>query len=144
MIDKFNIRTYGILLKEGKILLSFEKIGDRNVIKLPGGGVEFGEGTVDAIKRELAEELNIETFEITHHYTTDFFIQSSFRSNEQVIAIYYLVTGHFPDQFVTHQQENSFGSLSTSSFKWTMLSNDLLDVLSFETDKTAVRILLDQ
>jgi ADP-ribose pyrophosphatase YjhB (NUDIX family) len=57
--------------------------------KFPGGGLEFGEGTRDCLKRELREELGIETEIGDHIYTTDFFQMSAFRPDDQIISIYY-------------------------------------------------------
>lgn len=91
MDKKFNIRVYGILIHpENKVLLSFEHYKHHVFTKFPGGGLEYGEGTLDAIKREFREELGIEPFNIRHFYTTDFFQQSAF-NDSQVISIYYLV-----------------------------------------------------
>lgn len=87
----FNVRIYGILIQHGKILLCEEYIRELKVIKFPGGGLEFGEGTVDCLKREFREELGIQIKNIQHFYTTDFFVESIFRATDQVISIYYLV-----------------------------------------------------
>jgi 8-oxo-dGTP diphosphatase len=89
--SKFNLRVYGILIHEGAILVSDEYIKKNKITKLPGGGLEFGEGTKDCLAREFKEELNLD-IEITEHfYTTDFFVTSSFDTNSQVISIYYFV-----------------------------------------------------
>jgi 8-oxo-dGTP diphosphatase len=89
----FNVRVYGILFNQEKnaILISDEKYHNVAMTKFVGGGLEYGEGTLDALKREFKEELAIE-IEITQHfYTTDFFVTSAFKKDSQVIAIYYLV-----------------------------------------------------
>ena len=87
----FNIRVYGILINENKILLVEESVRDKRILKFPGGGLEFGEGLVDCLRREFIEELQTEVFNIRHFYTTDFFVQSFLDPNHQVISIYYLV-----------------------------------------------------
>lgn len=86
----FNIRVYGILINEhNEILVSDEYIRDGYYTKFPGGGLEFGEGTRDCLKRELKEELGIETEIGEHLYTTDFFQLSAFHPGHQIISIYY-------------------------------------------------------
>ncbi|MBC7696459.1 MAG: NUDIX domain-containing protein [Burkholderiales bacterium] len=93
----FNVRVYGILIHDNKVLVSDEHIKGMNITKLPGGGLEFGEGTIDCVIREFKEELGLDIEVISHFYTTDFFVNSAFSVNNQVIGIYYLVktTHHF-------------------------------------------------
>jgi 8-oxo-dGTP diphosphatase len=89
----FNVRVYGILLNETKtaILVSDEKHHNRHITKFVGGGLEFGEGTKEAVKREFSEELDIQVNVLEHFYTTDFFVSSAFNDDSQVISIYYWV-----------------------------------------------------
>ena len=88
-ITAFNVRTYALIIEKGKILLSNELINGKEIIKFPGGGVEFGEGIVDALKREAKEEMNSRLENIKHFYTTDFFQKSQFKNTDQLISIYY-------------------------------------------------------
>ncbi len=89
---RFNVRVYGIWInRRGDVLLSEEQIEGRRLLKFPGGGLEFGEGLVDALKREWREETELEPEIIRHYYTTDFFQASAFNEREQVISVYYLV-----------------------------------------------------
>jgi 8-oxo-dGTP diphosphatase len=91
-MSSFNIRVYGILLNEKKqVLVSDELIRGNYYTKFPGGGLHFGEGTRDCLKRELKEELGIDTEIGPHIYTTDFFQLSAFRPDQQIISIYYAV-----------------------------------------------------
>ena len=86
----FNIRGYGILINDKKqVLVSDEYIRGNYYTKFPGGGLEFGEGTRDCLKRELKEELNIESEIGDHIYTTDYFQLSAFNPEHQIISIYY-------------------------------------------------------
>ena len=59
-MNKFNVRVYGIWIKNEKILLSHENIDGFEMIKFPGGGLEYGEGALDCLKREFKEELDVE------------------------------------------------------------------------------------
>ena len=91
-MEQFNVRVYGILINEKKqVLVADEFIRDKYYTKFPGGGLEFGEGTRDCLKREFMEELNLKIEVSDHLYTTDFFQESAFRPGDQIISIYYLV-----------------------------------------------------
>jgi 8-oxo-dGTP diphosphatase len=86
----FNLRVYGILLGENKkILVSDEFIRGNYYTKFPGGGLEFGEGTRDCLKREFKEEMDLDVKITGHIYTTDFFQMSAFNPEHQIISIYY-------------------------------------------------------
>jgi ADP-ribose pyrophosphatase YjhB (NUDIX family) len=86
----FNIRVYGILVGENKqVLVSDELIRGDYITKFPGGGLEFGEGTRDCLKREFMEEMDLQIRVGDHIYTTDYFQMSAFNPAHQIISIYY-------------------------------------------------------
>lgn len=88
----FNVRVYGIMMNEQKqVLVTDEYIRGGYYTKFPGGGLEFGEGTLQCVVREFQEELGLEVEVVEHIYTTDFFQLSAFGDNSQIISIYYLV-----------------------------------------------------
>jgi len=99
MITRFNLRVYAIIIRGDEILLADESINDFSFTKFPGGGVELGEGIMEALKRELMEEGEIIVNEAEHLYTTDFFQPSAFNPAEQIISVYYLVKAdiHWPE-----------------------------------------------
>ncbi|MCW3076998.1 MAG: hydrolase [Bacteroidetes bacterium] len=101
MTKRFNVRIYGILIKNNKVLVSDEFIKGHHITKFPGGGLEFGEGSKDCVLREFKEELDLDIQVQDHFYTTDFFVHSAFDTNSQVISIYYLVTTEQPLSFKT-------------------------------------------
>jgi len=89
---RFNIRVYGILINDQKqVLVSDELIRGKFYTKFPGGGLEYGEGTRDCLKREFLEEMNLKVEVAEHLYTTDHFQQSAFHPDHQIISIYYKV-----------------------------------------------------
>ncbi|MEO5996924.1 MAG: NUDIX domain-containing protein [Chitinophagaceae bacterium] len=93
----FNVRVYGILLGENNsVLVSDEYIRGEYYTKFPGGGLEFGEGTRDCLKREFKEEMNLEVMITDHIYTTDFFQLSAFNPEHQIISIYYFAKAMEP------------------------------------------------
>lgn len=91
-MSQFNIRVYGVLIDENKsVLVSDEYIRGGYYTKFPGGGLEFGEGTRDCLKREFMEEMQLQVEVGEHLYTTDFFQLSAFNPGHQIVSIYYYV-----------------------------------------------------
>ncbi|HWZ14047.1 MAG TPA: NUDIX hydrolase [Mucilaginibacter sp.] len=87
----FNVRVYGLLINDqNEVLISDEQEYGIRFTKFPGGGLEFGEGLIDGLKREFVEECNVEVEILEHFYTTDFFVKSAFNES-QVVSVYYRV-----------------------------------------------------
>ena len=90
MIDKINVRVYATIVKDNKVLVLHEEYVGEQLMKFPGGGLEFGESVLECVQRELDEELNIKVKNIEHLYTQEDFLVSKFRNSEQLLTIYYL------------------------------------------------------
>jgi len=127
MDKRFNVRVYGIWLHEGKVLVNDELIRGQHVIKFPGGGLDWGEGTIDCLKREWKEELDIDIDVVRHFYTTDFF-QASAYDNSQVISIYYLVRGEVPAVFINR--------VENEQTQWIDVTSVSADTFTLPIDKT--------
>ncbi len=57
-INRYIIRVYALILNlNNDILISDEYQLDMRMTKFPGGGMHFGEGPVDCLKREAVEEM---------------------------------------------------------------------------------------
>ena len=126
MTKRFNIRVYGILIEDGKLLINEEIIKGRHIIKLPGGGLDWGEGTIDCLKRDWKEELDIDIELLSHFYTTDFFQVSAY-DEAQIISIYYVVSGFVPEVIVNHvPNERTY---------WVPLSEVSADTFTLPIDK---------
>ena len=86
----FNLRVYGILINsQRQVLVSDELIRGSYITKFPGGGLEFGEGTRDCLRREFQEEMKLKVETGDHIYTTDYFQISAFNPEHQIISVYY-------------------------------------------------------
>lgn len=132
---KFNIRVYGILVRNGRLLVNEEKIFDRAVIKFPGGGLHLGEGIIDCLKREWKEELSLEIAVLEHFYTTDFFQVSAF-DDSQVISIYYKIdVAELPDSIVNNEpNERAY---------WMALEDITESTFTLPIDKVVGEMLMD-
>jgi len=118
---RFNVRVYGIWIADSKVLVSDELIRNTPITKFPGGGLEFGEGTIEGLKREFREEMNVEVSVIRHYYTTDFYVPSAF-DNSQVISIYYLVQPLLPLTMSTKDIPHQYSEGQRQSFRWIHLN----------------------
>ncbi len=132
----FNVRVYGALVNCGRILLSDESYSGISFTKLPGGGLEFGEGTAECIVRELAEETGLKVEVVQHLYTTDFFQASAFNKDHQVISIYYqieVVSAVLPDKIESLEEDQTF--------RWQKLDELSESDFTFPIDKQIVPLL---
>ena len=57
----FHYRVVGVIVKDDKYLV--QNIGGKDYYVLPGGHVNIGETSIDAIRREIREEVGIEVEE---------------------------------------------------------------------------------
>lgn len=142
--NRLVVRVYALIVNEkNEVLLSDEFVLDTAMTKFPGGGLEFGEGTVDCLKREAVEEFGQEIEVIRHFYTTDFFQRSQFHSNTQLISIYYLAKFIAPIRFKISDHpfdfpENVNGS---QSFRWRSIEEMTAQELTFPIDRVVAENL---
>lgn len=144
MAKKFNVRVYGILINEhNEVLVSDEFEYGIEFSKFPGGGLEFGEGTIDGLKREFMEECGCEIDVLDHFYTTDFFQESMFGSG-QLISIYYLVRNSSPLAVRVSEKPFDFAERveMSQSFRWLPLHKISPEDMTFPIDKHVVSMLL--
>lgn len=144
MKHNFTIRVYGLCIdKNNHILLSDERIGKFQFTKFPGGGLEYGEGTIQALQREWREELNVDILVLEHFYTTDFFQASAFHKDVQVVSIYYKVKLQNENQLKITDKKYDFDFISNEETKVRWLDLQLLTTqeLTFPIDQHVVTML---
>jgi 8-oxo-dGTP diphosphatase len=115
MINNFNIRVYGVCIREGKLLTLNESFMGKEVVKLPGGGLEFGEGTIACLKREFKEELGVEITVKDSFYIQETFVPSLVKDNRQIVMLYFLVQINNPNKLVILDS-------SIKSYNWVSIS----------------------
>jgi len=143
-INHFNIRVYGIIVNENnEVLLTDEYLLDQKMTKFPGGGLNFGEGPADCMKREAMEEFGQEIEIINHFYTTDFYQKSFFHKDHQIISIYYLI--RFKDNIKFKISTKPFDfpepKNGNQSFRWIKIKNLPDDNLTFPIDRHVGKLL---
>jgi len=146
-VDKFTIRVYGIVINNKKeVLLTDEfRLGMR-MTKFPGGGLEFGEGTVECLRREFREETGQEINIQRHYYTTDFFQQTLHLPVPlQIISIYYLAGLERPEKLTTTDKKFDFEDVDgAQTFRWEKLATLKAGEFTFPIDKVVLKMLQEE
>jgi len=142
----FNVRVYGLLINDrNEVLISDEQEFGKRFSKFPGGGLEYGEGLIDGLKREFMEECNMDIEVREHFYTTDFFVKSIF-NEAQLISVYYLVNNVKPVELVIKSEPFDFdgGGDVLQSFRWVGVKDLKKNDLTFPVDQYVVELLHQQ
>ena len=148
---RFNIRVYGVLINEQKqVLVADELIRGKQYTKFPGGGLEYGEGTRDCLRREFLEEMYLKVEVGEHLYTTDYFQESAFHPDHQIISIYYMVKPLEPISVRLSTTAFDFDELQmnaynqkneTESFRFIDWNDFSEESMTLPIDKIVARIL---
>ncbi len=141
-----NLRVYGVIVdKQFKVLVSDEYHLDMYMTKFPGGAMEFGEGTVDCLKREIIEEIGEEIEIVDHLYTTDFFQTVLFNDKMQLVNIYYLARFVDEGSVICTDKKYDFDPVNGSqSFRWIDFNDLNQDIFTLPIDKKVVEIIREK
>jgi 8-oxo-dGTP diphosphatase len=139
----FTIRVYGICRHKNKVLVTDEFIDSQYVTKFPGGGLEWGEGTRDCLIREMMEETGEQIEVLDHIYTTDFFLQSVFNPEKQVVSIYYNFRFLNPTKFPIKEKPFDFQELIPDAqiFRWIDLDSLREENFTLPVEKMMVKYI---
>lgn len=141
MVTRFNLRVYGIVINDqDEVLISHERRNGFEFTKFPGGGLELGEGILDALKREFLEELAVPVESARLFYVNEFYQSSVFKAEDQIISFYYLVTLN-SNKINVMLKNRPVGSLDSSDFEcveWHALTDLIPDNMTFPIDKIVV------
>jgi len=144
----FIIRVYGIVVNsKNEVLITDEFHLGMKMTKFPGGGLHFGEGLLDCLKREFKEECNDQEIKILKHfYTTDYFQKALFYKNHQLISIYYLVDLVPPLKFRISEKPFDFEEIKdgNQSFRWKNIIEMDENEFTFPIDRLVVKILKEK
>ncbi len=142
---QFNVRVYGLLINDAQeVLISDEQEYGIQFTKFPGGGLEYGEGLTEGLKREFVEECNVDVEVINHFYTTDFFVKSAF-NDSQIVSVYYVVKNVSPLNLIFKTVQFDFDGEGEilQSFRWVKLTDLNVEDFMFPTDQHVVQLLID-
>ena len=133
-INRYNLRVYGLLRNEDKILITHENRAGMIMTKFPGGGLEMGEGLADCLVREFEEELKVTVSVGDLFYVNEFMQVSKFNAADQLISFYFWV--HIEDLEEIPTQEK-IGELKKAQqiFQWKEISKLKPENFTFPIDK---------
>ena len=140
----FNIRVYGLIINsDQQILLSDEYQLGMKMTKFPGGGLKYGEGTIDGLKREAIEEFGQVVEILEHFYTLDYFQPALFHSEYQLLSIYYFARFPEPLKFKVSNRPFDFPDMENGniSFRWKNIHELKEDDLTLPVDKKVAEML---
>ena len=143
-LKRFNVRVYGLILsKRNQVLLSDEYLYNMYMTKFPGGGLKYGEGPEDCIKREAREEFGQEVEIISHFYTTGFFQKALFYTDSQLISIYYKLRFVRKPAFRISKKAFDFKDKieGGQSFRWASIEKLRDEDLTFPVDRFVLNLL---
>ena len=140
----FNIRVYGLIFNEdNQVLLSDEYQLGMKMTKFPGGGMKYGESTVECLQREAMEEFGQSLNIKQHFYTLDYFQPALFYTQYQLISIYYLAEFSDTPRFKISHKPFDFEEWVNGaiSFRWKNLKDLNERDLTLPVDKKVVAML---
>ena len=143
-LKHFTIRVYGLIINNNdEVLISDEFQLGTKMTKFPGGGLEFGEGPADCIRREAIEEFGQEIKILNHFYTTDFFQKALFYKDYQLISIYYRIQFIKPIKFKISNKPFDFEKMENGnqSFRWKRISELSEENFTFPIDRKVAGML---
>lgn len=133
-IKRFNIRVYGLLIHQDKILITDEHRGGMLMTKFPGGGLEKGEGLADCLVREFQEEIAIDINVGDFFYVNEFLQVSRFNPEDQLMSFYYFVDTVDPDAIPVEESKIEIKP-NEQVFRWVALSDLNEEMFNFPLDK---------
>ncbi len=112
----FKFRVSGVIIKDGKVLLV--EMDNAGFFCLPGGHVELGETTEEAMIREMKEETTKDTYIKKYLGNIENFFINKHNVSIHEIAFYYLMDFKDEDINDLSRTENDEGTLVNLNFKW--------------------------
>ncbi len=122
---EFKYRVVGILFDDdGRVLI--QKVAENEFYCLPGGRVELGESSREAVRRELEEELGFDVVVEKPLFNLENFFSRANGSKVHEIGVFFKVTSKVAPKEDWEVVENDKGVLKTLRYKWVTIE-DLAD-----------------
>jgi ADP-ribose pyrophosphatase YjhB (NUDIX family) len=139
-IENYNLRVYGLLVKDDAVLVTDEFRAGMIMTKFPGGGLEKGEGLSDCLIREFDEEIGMKVAVEHFFYVNDFLQVSQFNPKDQLLSFYYFVSSDELTK-VPKSIPKAELKLGEQSFRWVKITDLNANEFTFPIDRIVIRKL---
>ena len=119
MKEHKHLGCYGLVIKDGKILLIKKKTGPYDgLLDLPGGSFEFGETPEETLKREMLEETGLEVIKYQLFDASSVVVEWKYDDNTNIlfhhVGIFYQILEYRneirKDISIDNQNDDSLGA----------------------------------
>jgi ADP-ribose pyrophosphatase YjhB (NUDIX family) len=139
--QSFNIKVFGLLLKDNAVLVSDELHGSNAVTTFPGDELEFGESIEDCLIRSYEDALDIEVKIDQLFYVNDFYQASQIDAKEQIVCIYFIIEQIDHKSIKTVKKTFAFPPHIKQCFRWMKIDKiRQMDIASI-VDQEVVKML---
>lgn len=83
----YRVTVKGLYVENGRVLLGKEGVAYGGKWGMPGGGLDFGEDILTALKREIKEEMGLDISRISHQPL--YILTHRYENNTRNIGWYY-------------------------------------------------------
>lgn len=139
-IENYNLRVYGLLVKDDAVLVTDEFRAGMIMTKFPGGGLEKGEGLSDCLIREFDEEIGMKVAVEDFFYVNDFLQVSQFNPKDQLLSFYYFVSSDEVAKIPISSSKNELKP-GEQSFRWVKIIDLNANEFTFPIDRIVIRKL---
>ena len=142
---KFNFRVAAVFVNDDKVLL--QSTAEDDYLAFPGGRVQYNETTIDALKREMKEELGVslKDSEITLIHVAENFFGHKDKRFHELLFVY-----HINNEDINKKEDIKVMDKETAINKWypidSLKNMDVrphIIVDSFNTNKIVHDIIVD-
>ncbi|MFT6746610.1 MAG: ADP-ribose pyrophosphatase YjhB (NUDIX family) [Glaciecola sp.] len=116
--QSFNIKVYGLLIKDNRVLVSDELAGSSAVTTFPGDELEFGQSIEDCLIRSFEDALDINVKIDRLFYVNDFYQASPVDAREQIVSIYFIIEQLDHKSIHTIKKTFAFPPQIKQCFRW--------------------------
>lgn len=141
-LNFYNLRVYGIVINHrNEILLSDEHRFKQSFTKFPGGGLEFGEGLKDGLRREFIEEFDLPITVKDLFYVNDFLQVSAFNPKAQLFSFYFEATFENIDELIPSEHTIPL-KMDGEKLRWVPIEMLSSKMVTFPIDKLVVEKII--